>query len=119
MELSGGNIPDQAKGAHSHGLQIRVPGDMSTWSEATKRRREPSSEWLGRGGGWAGLPRGDLECGAKDLGSYEFGHDVPWSCIDADCAGGIVGESEGKGGRKQAGLSRSRRIAYGVRRRRG
>lgn len=72
-----GNIPDQAKGAHSHRLEIRVSAEETisivVADEESSRRRSFLSCWLD----W-GVPRVpgcDFEGGAEDLGSYEFGHD--------------------------------------------
>lgn len=57
------NAPDEAKSSHANRLEIRVPANRKESVKAVGRivRVQP-------------LPRGDLECGAKDLGADELGH---------------------------------------------
>lgn len=55
-------LPDQAKGAHAHRLQIRVPRNHVSIITSPRRATELS------------IPAGNLEGGAEDLGPHKFRH---------------------------------------------
>jgi hypothetical protein len=55
-------IPDKSKGAHSHGLQIRIPALLLT--QLISRHFLIACT----------VPAGNLEGGAENLGTHELGH---------------------------------------------
>lgn len=69
---TGRHIPDQPKGTHSNRLELRVPRNMDVSRMSSSSKLENSQKQEGRR---HCAPAGDLEGGAKDLGTHEFRHD--------------------------------------------
>jgi hypothetical protein len=65
-------VPNQAKGAHSNRLEIRVPARQKV-SIAVAKGERPFM-WRSSRRGVPRVPGCDFEGGAEDLGSYEFRH---------------------------------------------
>jgi len=90
-------IPNQAKGAHSNRLEIRVPAKPKVSIAVAKGGRllVRSSRW-----GVPRVPGCDFEGGAEDLGSYEFRHSAGGRGlrIEQASSGAVckVGINEGK-----------------------